>query len=153
MWLVESYGATNSFGFAFRCARVGVMFGLISPLQIGMAPAQMVMLSKGGMRSGDTATVLLFKNIMLVVATSLLLGVFLVWKRTWLGELNKWLFILILVAFVLNIIYLVLLFFIGRNQKQVTGIAHALIRFLAKLHVVKDPENLQERAALGRSNT
>ncbi len=144
--LSRSYGGQSPFWYIFRCARVGVMFGLISPLQSGMAPAQMIMLTKGGMRSGNVATVLLFKNILLLLATSFVLAIFLYWKRAWVSTLNPWLFAIILGALVLNAFYLVILFSVGKAQKIVTRLTIAIIRLLAKMRVVKRLEILEKRA-------
>jgi glycosyltransferase 2 family protein len=144
--LSRSYGGQSSFRYIFRCARVGVMFGLISPLQSGMAPAQMIMLTKDGMRSGNVATVLLFKNILLLLATSLILGLFLYWKRAWVSTLNPWLFAIILGALVLNAFYLVILFSVGKAQRIVTRITIVIIRLLAKIRVVKRLEAMEIRA-------
>lgn len=143
--LVRSYGNNVPFRTMFRSARVGVMFGLITPLQSGLAPAQMVMLAKSGVRSGSAAAILLYKNIVLLIATSFAIGALLFVKRAWVATLHPLLSIVIILSLVISAAYLIVLVIAGKAQRLMTKIALALSSVLIKLHVIKHGEVMQRR--------
>ncbi|MHC1692845.1 MAG: YbhN family protein [Sphaerochaetaceae bacterium] len=144
----KEYKGEYSYWFIFRCSRVGVLFGLISPMQSGMIPTQMVMLAQGGMRTGDSATAILFKNILLTLASTLLQAGFLIWKGSWLWNLSQFLCIIIFIALFASVLYLLFLLFVGKAETLVTRFISAIIRLLGRIHILKDPQKTQDRAFL-----
>jgi uncharacterized protein (TIRG00374 family) len=138
--LIGAYGTVVPLWKVFKASRIGMMFALITPLQMGLMPAQMVLLSKEGVRSGDSATALVVKNILFGIAVCLILGGLLVYDGSSLLLQRRWLFYVVIGCFALNALFILLLFIVGKAKESILKAASFIIDVLGKLRLVKRVE-------------
>ena len=114
-------GRKSSVGFwhVVRTARVGVMMGLLSPMQAAMVPTQMVFLLHAGIKEGVSAAALLWKNIMLVLSNIILMVFCFAVRFDWVVTLPTWMVVLIILAGLFNVIFMVVLISAGNAQKLI----------------------------------
>ncbi|AEC01533.1 lysylphosphatidylglycerol synthase transmembrane domain-containing protein [Parasphaerochaeta coccoides] len=144
--LSRDYPNSPSFLTCMRSILVGNMLGHITPMMAGNFPAQIALLTKDGMRAGDSATVLMAKAIAYQggYACVIILSVLKGWLSGGFG-LSSGIWLLIYAGMVVSIFAVLFFVLVLRAQKLISGIVKVVIRFLGKVKIVKNPQRLSER--------
>ena len=127
-----------SFSYCFRSSMIGFLFGFLTPLQSGNITSQVIVLGKKGIKPGDAVAMLLTKNIIMVGALVILMTIAVISRGSSLYIQAPGLFFVVIIGLFLNIFTIVLMIVAGLAEKPVRNILLGIIRFLAKIKIIKD---------------
>lgn len=135
-----------SFMNALRTTMVGQLFNNITPFASGGQPMQLYYLTQSSFQLGEASSILLMKFIVyqsaLIVYSTFLLFVR---YRFFSSQVNK-LGYFISLGFTVNLVVVIGLFLIGFLPVFTTKLCKAIIRLLAKLHIVKNEDAVVSKA-------
>jgi glycosyltransferase 2 family protein len=131
-----------------RSSLIGMLFGLITPLQSGNITAQVVVLKQQGLESGNAVAVMLVKSIITMVSSLVLMSAAVVLKGSSLFIQSPGFFWVVALGLLLNFLVIVVMLVAGIRENLVLSIVNAIIRVLTKLHVIKHPQKVSARTAV-----
>ena len=130
---------------SFLVTMIGQYFNCITPFASGGQPMQVYTYYKKGMPLGSAMTALLSRFIVYQFTLTLYSAVFLIFRLSMFTEGDlKPLTLLIIVGFIINTFVIALLFMLAFFRAATTKLAHGVIRLLAKIRLIKDPEDKLE---------
>ncbi len=153
-WLGEALGLhfaakslepETKFRSTLLVTMIGQYFNCITPFASGGQPMQVYTFMKRGMPLGSAMTALLSRFIVYQFTLTLFSAVFLIFRLSLFteGALQP-LTVLVTVGFIINTFVIVLLFMLAFFRAATSKLAHALIRLLGKLHIIKDVDDKLE---------
>lgn len=143
---------------ALACAAFGDFFSAITPGASGGQVAQVYLMKKQGILVSNAASIFVMSYICYQIA---LIGIGIISVCTSLNlitsipaipldiqingqPLNIPIWVFIILGFVLNVLVIVLLFFMSLSSKFQHFVIHSVMGFLAKIHLIKDVEKKRE---------
>ena len=129
-----------TFGKGFLNALVASLFNNITPSATGGQIAQFFVFRKQGLKEESIAAVL-WQEFIIYQSTLCLMSLFLIiLKFKYFHDQFSNLFSFVIIGFIVNSAIIVLLFALARFKKLQDWISGSLIKFLVKIHVVKNEE-------------
>ncbi len=124
---------------------IGQYFNCITPFASGGQPMQVYTYYQKGVSLGSAMTALLSKFIVYQFTLTIYSVIFLICKLPMFtdGELKP-LTVLVIIGFIVNTFVIVMLLMLAFFRKATTKLAHALIRLLGKLRIVKNVDDTLE---------
>lgn len=133
------------FGTVFRVTMVGQLFNCITPFASGGQPMQAYYLVKAKMSLGGALTALISRFIIYQgTLTILSVGVIILRYQYFLENVSGFL-VLALVGFIINTLVIFFLIAVGYFKNFVLFVIRPIIRLLAKIHILKQPDKTQEK--------
>lgn len=133
------------FGNSFKVSMIGQLFNNITPFSTGGQPMQAYELTKTGKRVSDSLSIMAIKFIVtqtaLVVST---IVVVLFEFQFFAGLMNQYIWIAI-VGFVVNILAIIVVILAGVKKEIITFFTTPFIKFLGKIHIFKNPEDIIQK--------
>lgn len=133
------------FSNSFKVSMIGQLFNNITPFSTGGQPMQAYELTKTGKRVSDSLSVMAIKFIItqtaLVVST---LIVVLFEFQFFAGLMNQYIWIAI-VGFAVNILAIIVVILAGVKKKIITFFTTPFIKFLGKIHIFKNSEDIIQK--------
>lgn len=130
----------QKFKDSLSVSMIGQYFNCITPFASGGQPIQAFYLVKFGVPLGSSLTVLLSKFIVYQAMLTVYSAVILVFRLNYVLDTSPLLMPLVIVGFIVNSAVIAGLFMLAFFKKPTVKIAHFVVRFLGKLHIVKDVE-------------
>ncbi len=152
------YQRHYSYHQALACTSVGDFFSAITPGASGGQVAQVYLMKKQGVQVSNAASIFIMNYICYQIVL-VIVGVISVFTRLDLitsipaipldiqingTNVNIPISVFIILGFTLNVIVIVLLFFMALSTKFHHFIVHGVLGFLAKLHLIKNVEKKRE---------
>lgn len=135
----------QKFTNSIKVTMIGQLFNNITPFSSGGQPMQAYELTKTGKRASDSMSILAMKFIITQIALVSFTLVVVIFQLDFFKELFKdflWVAILGILA---NILLIVVVILAGINKKFITWITTPVIKLLAKIKIIKKPENTIEK--------
>lgn len=133
------------FSNSFKVSMIGQLFNNITPFSTGGQPMQAYELTKTGKRVSDSLSVMAIKFIItqtaLVVST---LVVVLFEFQFFAGLMKQYIWIAI-VGFAVNILAIIVVILAGVKKKIITFFTTPFIKFLGKIHIFKNAEDIIQK--------
>ena len=132
---------TNS----IKVSMIGLLFNNITPFATGGQPMQAYELTKTGKRVSDSVSALAMKFAIVqtaLVVTTIVVAIF---QLDFFINLMKDYLWVTIIGFAINIIAIVAVILLGVNKKIITKIIVGIIKFLAKIHIIKNPDEKIEK--------
>ena len=149
LWMIlHRQGRTLRYRVCLRSSLIGMLFGLITPLQSGNIAAQVVVLRQRGLDTGDAVAVMLVKNIVMMLSSLILMSAAVLLKGSSLYHQSPGLFWVVLIGLVLNLLTILAMVVAGVKENLVRSVMLAGVRVLARLRLIKHPEVMSERLSL-----
>ena len=141
----KSLAPDTKFRTTFLVTMIGQYFNCITPFASGGQPMQVYTFMKRGMPLGSAMTALLSRFIVYQFTLTLYSAVFLIFRLSMFtdGDLKPLTF-LVMVGFIINTFVIALLFMLAFFRAATTKLAHAVVRLLGKLHIIKDVDDKLE---------
>jgi len=130
---------------SIKCMYASFALGLLTPLQTGYLAGAITYLTKDKMRVSDASTVMLCKTIsyMLVQQIFVITMILTQYKNFNLPSLI-WVFVAI--SFFATTLYLFLIILIAKAQKFLIKIVGGILKFLKRVHILKNIEEINNKA-------
>ena len=153
IWLLEgwSYHLLSThvyegwkFNYSMSAGLIGMLYSNITPFSTGGQPMQIYNLQKNGMTTGAASAIVVVRCTIYQVALLAFSLVMVVLRLAYFTKISSFAFLLIL-ALVFNFAYVGFLVMTMRSPKATNRVVWFFIRLLAKLHIVKKPEERFDR--------
>lgn len=135
----------QKFRNSFRIMMIGQLFNNITPFCSGGQPMQAYYMYKDGKRISDCFSIFSMKFVISQIALVTFTLIVTIFQWNYFKSLMDNFLILAIVGFLVNIIAIVFIFIVGINQKLAIHILTPILKFLAKLHLLKDVEKRIEK--------
>ena len=143
---------TQTFKNSFKVAMIGQLFNNITPFATGGQPMQAYELTKTGKKVSDSLSAMIIKFIVTQIAlVSCTIVVALFQLEFFKRLIRDYLFIAVL-GFSVNIIAIVLAILIGIKKQIIIKIVIPIIKFLGRIHILKNPEETLQKVIDGIEN-
>ena len=148
-WLLESvcmqiFSQDMFPGFKFKntlkCTIIGQYFNCITPLSSGGQPFQAYYYNRFGMPLSKSLPMLLCRFVTYQITTSVFCAIVLILRLRYFMDDNPALMTLVIIGFVGGLGLLAMLLAIAFWRTGITKLVSVVFKLLAKLHIVKDPE-------------
>ena len=149
-WLFEALGlhaAAKSldskvkFKDSLFVTMIGQYFNCITPCATGGQPMQVYYYTKRGLSLGSAMTALVCRFIVYQFILTVYSIILLVFKLSMFTDgIFKGLAVLVLIGFAVNTAVIIMLFMVAFFRKPTTKLAHGIVKLLAKIKIIKDPE-------------
>ena len=139
--MYKSQPITNS----IKVGMIGLLFNNITPFATGGQPMQAYELTKTGKRVSDSVSALAMKFAITqtaLVTTTIVISLFQL--EFFLGMMKNYLWVTIL-GFSINVFAIIGVILLGVNKNIITKIMTAIIKFLAKIHIIKHSDEKIEK--------
>ena len=136
-----AYKKDYSFKQSFINAISGTFFNGITPFASGGQFAQVYIFNKQGIPPTNSASILLMCFICYQSVLVLYTGIVLLFKYQYFVEDQPAVFSLAILGFLINFVVILGLFFGAKSKKLQNFLTHNVLRFLSKIHIVKDYES------------
>ncbi len=143
--ILHNQSRTLPFGTCFRSSLIGMLFGLITPLQSGNIAAQVVVLKQHGLESGDAIAVMLVKNIIMVVSSVMIMSTAAVVLGASLYRQSPVIFWVVVLSLFLNLLSILGMIVAGIREDLIRRFVLSGVKLLAKLRILKNPERISAR--------
>lgn len=150
-WLLEATGlhaAAKSldpkvkFKDSLFVTMIGQYFNCITPCATGGQPMQVYYYTKRGLSLGSAMTALVSRFIVYQFILTVYSVILLVFKLSMFTDgVFKGLTVLVLIGFAVNTAVIIMLFMVAFFRKPTTKVAHGIVKLLAKIRIIKDPED------------
>lgn len=140
--LTNNYDKSYNFKKAFKATAVGQFFSIITPGAVGGQPMQLYCMSKQKIDTGIASSCLVQK--FLVYQTTITLYSFFAMifnLDLFYGELKGLMLSLALFGFLSHVVVVAFIFVFSFNKKLASSITTFIFNILAKMKIIKDPEN------------
>lgn len=142
MWYFGlAYKKDYSFKQSFINAISGTFFNGITPFASGGQFAQVYIFNKQGIPPTNSASILLMCFICYQSVLVLYTGIVLLFKYQYFVEDQPAVFSLAILGFLINFVVILGLFGGAKSKKLQNFLTHNVLRFLSKIHIVKDYES------------
>lgn len=145
MLIRARYQENPTWGSSFASVTTGIMIGYITPLAAGNLPVQIAILSRSGMRGGDCASVIVSRSILYQFSYATILIFSIVYQNVLGLELNPLLWTIIYTGFFLTLLLAAGYAVIPHAYRPLGSLARAVIGFLGRLRIVRDPEDTSRK--------
>lgn len=143
MYICRSFGYGRRLKSGLLYSSTGFYFSSITPSATGGQPAQAYVMIKDGI-PGVFAAIALLVNLLMYTLSIAVLGIFAFIARPSLfmkfSVVSR---IMIIVGTVIQFTLALLVLILLKNKKLLHGIGRRLIHFIAKLHIIRDEDKLQ----------
>ena len=146
--ILHNQSRTLPFAACFRSSLIGMLFGLITPLQSGNIAAQVVVLRQHGLESGDAIAVMLVKNIIMVVSSVIIMSTAAIVLGASLYRQSPVIFWVVVLSLFLNLLFIFGMVVAGVREGLVRKSLLAGVRVLAKMRIIKNPEKVSARISV-----
>lgn len=136
-----AYKKDYSFKQSFINAISGTFFNGITPFASGGQFAQVYIFNKQGISPTNSASILLMCFICYQSVLVLYTGIVLLFKYQYFVEDQPAVFSLAILGFLINFVVILGLFGGAKSKKLQNFLTHNVLRFLSKIHIVKDYES------------
>lgn len=136
-----AYKKGYSFKQSFINAISGTFFNGITPFASGGQFAQVYIFNKQGIPPTNSASILLMCFICYQSVLVLYTGIVLLFKYQYFVEDQPAVFSLAILGFLINFVVILGLFGGAKSKKLQNFLTHNVLRFLSKIHIVKDYES------------
>lgn len=136
-----AYKKDYSFKQSFINAISGTFFNGITPFASGGQFAQVYIFNKQGIPPTNSASILLMCFICYQSVLVLYTGIVLLFKYQYFVEDQPAVFSLAILGFLINFVVILGLFGGAKSKKLQNFLMHNVLRFLSKIHIVKDYES------------
>ncbi|MCR1889385.1 lysylphosphatidylglycerol synthase transmembrane domain-containing protein [Longibaculum muris] len=136
-----AYKKDYSFKQSFINAISGTFFNGITPFASGGQFAQVYIFNKQGIPPTNSASILLMCFICYQSVLVLYTGIVLLFKYQYFVENQPAVFSLAILGFLINFVVILGLFGGAKSKKLQNFLTHNVLRFLSKIHIVKDYES------------
>ncbi len=136
-----AYKKDYSFKKSFINAISGTFFNGITPFASGGQFAQVYIFNKQGIPPTNSASILLMCFICYQSVLVLYTGIVLLFKYQYFVEDQPAVFSLAILGFLINFVVILGLFGGAKSKKLQNFLTHNVLRFLSKIHIVKDYES------------
>ncbi|MBS5369919.1 MAG: flippase-like domain-containing protein [Coprobacillus cateniformis] len=136
-----AYKKDYSFKQSFINAISGTFFNGITPFASGGQFAQVYIFNKQGIPQTNSASILLMCFICYQSVLVLYTGIVLLFKYQYFVEDQPAVFSLAILGFLINFVVILGLFGGAKSKKLQNFLTHNVLRFLSKIHIVKDYES------------
>lgn len=136
-----AYKKDYSFKQSFINAISGTFFNGITPFASGGQFAQVYIFNKQGIPPTNSASILLMCFICYQSVLVLYTGIVLLFKYQYFIEDQPAVFSLAILGFLINFVVILGLFGGAKSKKLQNFLTHNVLRFLCKIHIVKDYES------------
>lgn len=148
-WLMYKFICNSSgkikFGRAFRVAMTGQFFNSVTPGGSGGQPMQILLMRQYGISVGEGLSALTQKFVVWQFTTvGYCLVLFLI-KFDFISNLSTWLKTAGAIGFAMQAWLLFLLLMVSFADKLVLKIVSAVLRFLSKIKLIKNPDQIIEK--------
>ena len=127
----------QKFRSSIRIMMIGQLFNNITPFCSGGQPMQAYYMHKDGKRISDAFSIFSMKFVISQTALVIFTLIVTIFQWNYFKSLMDNFFILAIIGFSVNIIAIVFIFIVGINQKLAIRILTPILRFGAKLHILK----------------
>lgn len=138
----DNYTGTYNYSKAFKCTAIGQFFSIITPGAVGGQPMQLYCLKKQNVNTGVASSVLIQK--FLVYQTTITIYSFI----ATLFNLNMFsdgmtgvMATLAAFGFISHALVIIVMYMFSFNKKLTSNIISSIFNFLAKIKIIKDPDN------------
>lgn len=148
LWVLSrTYDNAPAWTTCLRSVLIGNMAGFITPMMAGNMPAQIAILTRAGLHLGDSATLLLMKTISYQASYTILILLSALYGKLLRGGfgLITPIWVVIYIGIFLSAGTVLLFIVILRADKLITKLAIRLIRFLARLKIIRKPEDMETK--------
>ncbi len=146
--ILRNQSRTLPYGVCFRSSLIGMLFGLITPLQSGNITAQVVILKQQGLESGDAVAVMLVKNIIMMVSAVVIMSTAALVIGPSLYQQSPVIFLIVLLSLFLNLLFIIGMVIAGIREDIVLRFVLAVVKVLTKLRIIKNSEMMSARITL-----
>ena len=139
--LTHNYDKTYTLKKSFKATAVGQFFSVITPAAVGGQPMQIYCLTKQNINAGVASSCLLQK--FLVYQTTITLYSFIAMLCNldlFYGELKTLMLSLAIFGFLSHVVVVIFIYIFSFNRKLAYFITNFFFKFLAKIKVIKKPE-------------
>ena len=137
----KAYKQDYTFKQSFVNAISGTFFNGITPFASGGQFAQVYIFNKQGIPPTNSASILLMCFICYQSVLVLYTGIVLLFKYQYFVEDQPAVFSLAILGFLINFVVILGLFGGAKSKKLQNFLTHNVLRFLSKIHIVKDYES------------
>lgn len=123
---------------SLRIMMIGQLFNNITPFCSGGQPMQAYYMYKDGKRVSDAFSIFSMKFVISQTALVIFTLVVTIFEWNYFKSLMDNFFLLAIVGFLVNIIAIIFILIVGINQKLAISIVKPILKFLGKLHILKN---------------
>lgn len=135
----------QTFTNSLKVSMIGQLFNNITPFSSGGQPMQAYELTKTGKKVSDSLSAMAIKFIITQTALVVSTLVVVLCEFQFLAELMKEYLWIAIVGFAINILAIVIVILAGVKKKIITFFTTPVIKFLGKIHILKNPERIIEK--------
>lgn len=135
----------NSLSTSIKVSMIGQLFNNITPFSSGGQPMQAYELTKTGKKVSDSLSILAIKFIVTQTALVITTLVIICFEFDFFANLMQNYIWIAIVGFGVNILAIILVFIAGMKKRAITIITNPIIKFLAKIRIIKNPEQKIEK--------
>lgn len=128
----------QKFRNSLRIMMLGQLFNNITPFCSGGQPMQAYYMYKDGKRVSDAFSIFSMKFVISQTALVIFTLIVTIFQWDYFKSLMDNFFLLAIVGFLVNIIAIIFILIIGINHKLAISIIKPILRFLGKLHILKN---------------
>ena len=139
--MYKAQSITNS----IKVSMIGQLFNNITPFASGGQPIQAYELTKTGKRVSDSLSAMAIKFIVTQTALVVSTLIVVIFEFKFFAELMQDYVWIAVVGFIVNIIAIIVVILAGIKKKLITTITTPIIKFLGKIRILKNPENIIEK--------
>lgn len=132
----------QKFSNSLKIMMIGQLFNNITPFCSGGQPMQAYYMYKDGKRVSDAFSIFSMKFVISQTALVIFTLVVTIFQWNYFKSLMNNFLLLAIVGFLVNIIAIVFILIVGINHKLAISIVKPILKFLGKLHILK---NVDER--------
>lgn len=135
--------AEFSYGMCVSNTMGAQLFGLITPFQSGNLAYQIKRMQDEGMEGGDSAALMLTKNISYQASFVSFIAVLLILKAREFN-ITPLLWLVIGIGFTCNLFIMIFMMIIPKADRFITKAGVSIVHLLAKVRIIRDPEKKEE---------
>lgn len=146
-WMIIGNVYSNDYPFhsAFKVTMVGQYFNAISPFAVAGQPMQLVTLSRQGISTGIALSALIHKFLIYQTTLTVYSLLVILFRYQFFSSQIPGMMPLALIGFAAQAGIVVLLLLFSISQKMTTRLIRAAFHLLAKIHLVKRPEETSKK--------
>jgi len=141
----KNYQKDASLFTSIKCMYSSFALGLLTPFQSGYLAGAITYLTKDKMRVSDASTVMLCKTISYMVVQQIFVITMILTQYTKFN-LPSIVWVFVAISFLVTTFYLFLIFLISKAEKLLIKIVEGLLKFLKRLHILKNIEEINTKS-------
>lgn len=135
----------QKFTNSIKVSMIGLLFNNITPFSSGGQPMQAYELTKTGKRVSDSLSAMAIKFIITQTALVITTLIVIVIEFNFFKNLMQDYIWIAIVGFAVNIVAIILVILAGINKRFITIFTNPIIKFLGKIHILKNPDKTIEK--------